>query len=63
MGKFRARNGAKNLLAGKCDVALKDDAVADAGADAGLKEAGHAASDFGFELKCFAGQDSAENFD
>ena len=62
VAKFRARNGARNLLAGKCDVTLKDDASANARANAGLDEAGHTASDFRFELNRFTRDDGAENF-
>src|SRR3954470_24964063 len=62
VGKFHARIGAKNLLAGRCDFALKNNALADGGADAGLNEAGHASGDFGVELNCFTGHNCAENF-
>lgn len=62
-GKFHARNGAKSLLAGKCDLALENNAIADAGADAGLNEAGHATGNFRFELNRFTGHDGAENLD
>src|SRR5215212_9676225 len=54
--KFRARNGAKSLLTGKCNFALKNDAIADARGDAGLYETCHAPGDFRFEVNGFDGQ-------
>jgi hypothetical protein len=61
-GKFPGRNGAKNLLARKCDFAVKDGPVADARGDGSLNEPGHASGHFRFDVKCLAGENGVLNF-